>query len=218
MSKNIDLEWNAQNRWSLFFLSLALNDITMKPHRTRSWNERFAEYKDKKENGLTLRSTIRNWVSEQRKMYANGTLPRAWKEKLDSIGFVWNPAYQHRPSDCDAWSKNFAILEKHHHENGSCRGPYQDKLFKFWVYNQRTALKNKERLDEVQLERWTRLNTLGFWGATEQQRESSGSDVCGLVDPAAHAAVASANSTSDGEIGQDQQRNDKVRLTVSAMD
>jgi Helicase associated domain len=186
----------------------------MKPH---SWNERFAEYKQKKENGITLRSTIRNWVSEQRKMNANGTIPREWKEKLDCIGFVWNPVYQPRPSDCDAWNNNFLLLEAHHREKGNCRGPYQDKLFKFWVYNQRTALKNKESLDEVQRERWTRLNTLGFWGATAQQRKSARSDDSGL-DPTAHAAAACANSVSDGEIGQGQRRTGMVRVTVNTMD
>jgi Helicase associated domain len=188
----------------------------MKPH---SWDERFAEYKQKKENGVTLRSTIRNWVSEQRKMYSNGTIPREWKEKLDGIGFVWNPSYQHRTSDCEAWSNNFELLKKHHGEKGTCQGPYQDKLFKFWVYNQRTALKNKERLDKVQLERWTRLNTLGFWGANEQQHESSGSDESGL-DSTAHVShsTVSDNSASDGEIGQGQQRSGIVQITVSVME
>jgi Helicase associated domain len=164
----------------------------MAPRRTRSWDDWFAVYKRKKK-GSSMGSTMRDWTYKQRKMNADGTLSSEHKEKLDSVGFVWTAAVQCYSYDCDAWNNTFTLLETHHRENGNSRGPYQGKQLCKWVYDQRRALKDKESLTEIQQERWARLNTLGFWGATEQHRESLRSDESDL-DPAAHASNTTAAS------------------------
>jgi Helicase associated domain len=148
------------------------NDITMAPHHFISWDERLAEYKHNQDNGLASSYCMQNWASKQRTLNANGTLSDERKEKLNSIGFAWNGVY-----DFEAWNYNFTLLEKHHLEQGTCRGPYQDQQFRKWVKNQRFKLKNKESLTEVKQERWARLNTLGFWDETEQRRESQRNDI-----------------------------------------
>jgi Helicase associated domain len=170
-----------------------------------SFEERVAEYKHIKENGLSIGSGgLSAWMYRQRTANADGTLSDERKEKLNSVGFQWIAIAEGRnPYDHDAWNNNFTLLEKHHLENGCCRGPYDDKRLGQWVKNQRFAFKNKESLTEIQQERWTRLKTLGFWGATELQGESPGSAGRGS-DAALRAsrATASADSRSSGKKGQ----------------
>jgi Helicase associated domain len=172
-----------------------------------SWDQRLAEYKDKKENDLPM-TALRDWVYRQRTANANGTLSDERKKKLTSIGFEWSAR---APHDHDAWNRNFTLLEKLHLENGCCRGPYGDNQFGRWVRNQRSLLKNKTILDEICQERWARLNTLGFWDEQAGRHESD------LV-PTAHAA-ACARPASDGECetGRSQQRSGIVRVTVSVI-
>jgi hypothetical protein len=176
-----------------------------------SWDERLAKYKYNKENGVRNSNGMNSWMSRQRKAKEDGTLSVECKEKLDNVGFVWTRSHR-RPYDCDAWNENFKLLETHHSEKGNCRGPY-DKLSASWVRNQRHLLKNTESLDEILRDRWARLNTLDFW---ELPREPPGNSENGL-NPTVHAShtTASANSNSDSEMGQRQQRSSVVRITVS---
>jgi Helicase associated domain len=183
-----------------------------------SWDRRFAEYKHNKENGLPngTYGGLNAWISLQRKSHANGTLSRECKEKLDSVGFVWKASFRHdNYYKCDAWNNRFIRLETHRHEKGHCRGPYPDKQFEQWVINQRSTLKDKESLCEVQQERWARLNTLGFWSATKQRREPEESGLDAVV--LASHANASEKSNSDSELGQDRQHSGVVRITVSGI-
>jgi Helicase associated domain len=184
-----------------------------------SWDDRLAEYKHNKENGLSSSPGVNAWVSRQRKAKANNTVSEERKEKLNGVGFDWvvNSSREDLSRlHSHAWNNNFTLLEKHHSENGSCRGPYQGKLYSNWVHNQRRILNNKESLNEVQQERWARLNTLGFWNATELQREPSGNSGSGL-EPTVHASqtTTSANSNSESEMGQGRQNSGVVRITVS---
>jgi hypothetical protein len=187
----------------------------MAPHM--SWDERLAKYKYNKANGVRNGNGMNCWVSRQRKAKENGTLSDECKEKLDIVGFVWTRNHC-RSYDCDAWNENFKLLEAHHGEKGNFLGPY-DKLPASWVRHQRQMLKNKASLDEILRERWARLNTLGFWNATELPRKPPGNSESGL-NPTVHAShtTASANSNSDNEMGQGQQHGGVVRITVSVRD
>jgi Helicase associated domain len=183
------------------------------------WHDRLAEYKHKKDNDLPMGAAVRDWVYRQRISDADGTLSDERKEKLNSVGFEWiTIAIGRKPYDHDAWNRNFTLLENHHLENQSCRGPFQERRLEYWVHNQRHRLKDKESLNETQQERWARLDTLGFWDntGTEQQHVSQGPSDSGL-DPTAHAsrATTSVSSNSDGEMGQ--QGSSIVRVTVRVM-
>jgi Helicase associated domain len=196
-------------------INLPINGSVARPARNLSWDQRIAEYKHKKENDLPIGAVMRAWMSRLRTANANGTLSREYKEKLDGVGFEWSVR---APHDHDAWNRNFAHLKKHHLENLSCHGPYDDKRLEQWVYNQRARLKGKTSLDEIYQERWARLNALGFWDATDVQFERTRSDESDLV-PTAHAAAACARPALDGEckMRRGQQRSGIVRVTVSVI-
>jgi Helicase associated domain len=141
----------------------------MAPRHARSWDECLAKYKHNNENGLPMLE-LRAWTYRQRKANADGTLSAKRKEKLNGVGFVWNANSQSQ-FDHDAWDRKLELLKTHHLEKGNCDGPYDDKQLLSWVQKQRSELKNKESLNEIQNDRWARLNALGFWAATERQRE-----------------------------------------------
>jgi Helicase associated domain len=179
-----------------------------------SWDERFANYKDNKDYGVSNCNGMNCWMTRQRKAKADGTLSGERIEKLDSVGFVWTRTIRIRAYDCGAWNENFKLLEAHHREKGNFRGPY-DKLPASWVHSQRQMLKNTESLDEIQQERWARLNTLGFWNATALQLQPSGNSDSDL-DPTIHAShtTTSVNSNSESETRQGQQHSGVGRITV----
>jgi Helicase associated domain len=187
----------------------------------RSWDYWLAEYKQKKENGLpsSLHSRgLRSWVTCNREASTTGTLSDERVEKLNGVGFVWNQKNAGQFFvDHDEWNRKLELLKAHHHEKGNSHGPFQDKQFDQWVRHQRTALKNKESLSEVQQERWGRLNALGFWGETKQQREPSRSaGRRSHSTPRASLATVSvsASAMSNGEMGQGQQSSGIARITV----
>jgi Helicase associated domain len=167
-----------------------------------SWDERFAEYQRNKKQGVVSNSGQHSWVHKQRKMYANGTLPDEHKEKLNCVGFEWIATPNHR-YDCEAWNESFKLLETHHQKHGNCFGPFSHRKLDNWVQRQRSTLKRKKSLTEVQQERRALLNTLGFWDAYESQFEPSAIVESGL-DPTARASrtTTSTSARSDREMGQ----------------
>ncbi|MDB2644313.1 helicase associated domain-containing protein, partial [Luminiphilus sp.] len=93
-----------------------------------------------------------NWVSNQRK--AATTLSKERLDRLNRIGFVWDPYEQQ-------WEKGFAALEQYYAEHGDCLvpGDYLDQSgYKLgsWVSEQR---KKKDRLGRMRLDK---LNNIGF--------------------------------------------------------
>jgi Helicase associated domain len=181
-----------------------------------SWDRRLAEYQNNKENGWTSSRTLRSWATVQRQKKAGGTLSDERVEKLDGVGFVWNANPEDQFSvDQDAWNRKFELLKAHHRKNGNCRGPFQDQQLCNWVWAQRSRLKNKESLNEIQQERWARLNAWGFWVVTEHRQSARrGSDA---TSRDSHAKAASA--ISNGEMGQcgRQRSGIVVSTTVSVL-
>jgi Helicase associated domain len=188
--------------------------IAMAPSRVTPWDDRFAEYKRNKEDGLANSYSMQQWAYKQLRLNANGTLSDERKEKLDSVGFAWNRLPCGVSYDCETWNENFKLLEAHHHEKRNSRGPFQDKQLEQWIRKQRYVLKDKESLNEIQQERWARLNSLGFWDGREQRRQYPGSAGHGSR-ATLRASRASANAKSDGDMGQGQQGGCTASTTVS---
>ena len=90
-----------------------------------------------------------SWVSHQRGDIQKITKER--KEKLDEIGFIWDPLE-------DDWNRGYEFLIKYKEENGDCRVPqnykYEDFNLGSWVSHQRGDIQSiskerKEKLDEI---------------------------------------------------------------------
>ncbi|MDB2644938.1 Helicase associated domain protein, partial [Luminiphilus sp.] len=110
------------------------------------------------QSGLTLG----RWVRSQRERAI--TLSAERVDRLNSIGFIWDPMEQQ-------WEKGFTELERYYAEYGDCAVPYNHLSgsgFKLgaWVVNNRNGsiTITQEKLD--------RLNSIGFiWDPLQQQWE-----------------------------------------------
>jgi phage FluMu protein gp41 len=180
-----------------------------------SWDERFAEYKYNKKEGVQSSGGQRGWACKQRKMYAKGTLPDEHKEKLNSVGFEWNAAPNHH-YDCEAWNEGFELLKAHLQKQGNCRGPFSQRKLDDWVRRQRKVLNDANGLNEVLQERWARLNALGFWEEVDPQKEPR-RNVESDRDQTARASRASARTRerSDREMGQGPSGSRIDRITAN---
>jgi hypothetical protein len=94
------------------------------------------------------------WVPTQREMNRLNTLKAERKEKLDSIGFVWEP-------DDQKWNEMFEKLKAYKHKRGDCLVPKRynkDRALGRWVMMQRT----ERKADILAAEREQKLDSIGF--------------------------------------------------------
>lgn len=129
-----------------------------------AWEEGFAELeKFKAREGhlrvpqrfQTERVSLGSWVGKQRQ--DKDTMRSDRKQRLDAIGFIWDPR-------AAAWEEGLSALEKFKAREGHCLVPakHVEDGFKlgFWVRNQRA---NRSALSQA---RRLRLEALGFaWRA-----------------------------------------------------
>lgn len=127
-----------------------------------SWDERYGELIQFKERYGHLNvwmtsnrdERLCTWVTKQRQNYKNKKQPLHYIEKLESIGFVWDPL------DI-AWEEMFLELCKFKEEYGHCnvkqRYPKNPKLAT-WVNTQR----DQHKEGKCSLERVKKLEELGF--------------------------------------------------------
>eukprot|EP00438_Fugacium_kawagutii_P017890 Skav201907 [mRNA] locus=scaffold3992:66369:67490:+ [translate_table: standard] len=107
------------------------------------------------------------WVDTQRRKKKNGKLTQGQLDRLDELGFVWDP-YR------EQWENGYEELQKYKAEHGDVSVPqsYQTASgfnLGTWVTKQR-ALKKLDRLTEDQIER---LDELGFvWNPHREQWEN----------------------------------------------
>jgi rubredoxin len=97
------------------------------------------------------------WVSDRRR--AKDTISAERKQRLDDLGFIWDP---HE----GFWEEGFAALANFRAREDHCRVPkhHDEGTFKlgFWVRNQRKLR------DTLSAERRQRLDAIGFvWRASE---------------------------------------------------
>jgi hypothetical protein len=103
---------------------------------------------------LTLNQTLGKWVGVQRTKQSKGRLSQERIQRLDDLGFVWNPYTA-------AWEEMFAALKDYQSQHGHCNVPArwtQNPSLGMWAHTQRKT-KNKGALSE---QRTRRLEALGF--------------------------------------------------------
>jgi len=94
------------------------------------------------------------WAEKQRTFYNQGRLSKDRIERLESVGFIWNPLDT-------AWEEMFAELALFKEQFGHCNVPTnypENRKLGRWVDNQRTYY-NQSRLSKDRLER---LESIGF--------------------------------------------------------
>lgn len=125
--------------------------------KPKPWQQRFQElqkYKEKQGHcRLPSKSVLHGWVLKQRTVYNNGKL-ESWKiERLNTLGFDWDP-FAHQ------WGKYFEKLQDHKKKHGDFHFSRKSDL-SAWVNKQRRSYK-KGSLESWKIER---LNALEFdWG------------------------------------------------------
>jgi superfamily II DNA or RNA helicase len=129
------------------------------------------------------------WVNKQRAKKDNLSADRI--QRLDSVGFVWDPFY-------DLWEEGFSALEAFVAKEGHARVPRDFKTkdgYKLgvWVNSQR-ARKVLLSADRIQ-----RLDSVGFvWDSREKMWEEGFSALEAFVAKEGHARVPNRFKTKDG--------------------
>ena len=154
------------------------------------WEEMFMELKKYKEKyGDTLVPYIyaRNpqlgiWVGTQRVQYKRNQISDERINRLNEIGFVWDPNEA-------AWEEMFVELKKYKQKYGDTLVPqdYEDNpQLGSWVNKQRTQYKHKK----LSVERIRRLNDVGFvWDALEVAWQSKYNKICSFHDEHGHTKI-----------------------------
>lgn len=107
-----------------------------------------------KPRNVAMSAELRRWTLTQRQFKKRGELEPEREQKLNSIGFEWQPYSQQ-------WQEMFDALRKFHAEHGHCRVPSKwpkNPKLASWVATQR-ARKANAKLSE---DRVAKLNALGF--------------------------------------------------------
>ena len=133
------------------------------------WESRFDELnKYKEEHGncdvQTSADRLGSWVSTQRQLYKEGVLSNERIERLENIGFAWDP-FEAR------WYARFDELVMYREEHGNCNvNTNTGDPLGYWVSAQRKAYKKGSlSKDRVQL-----LESVGFqWELSKQRNHVS---------------------------------------------
>ena len=129
----------------------------------KAWDDRFAAltaFKVREGHCRVPRGQVEGtielgtWVSHER--HKRDTMSAERKQRLDALGFVWDPHES-------AWEDGFAALKKFKAREGHCRVPdahVEGKVkLEVWVGTQRFRRNQKGRLSAEQIQR---LDALGF--------------------------------------------------------
>ena len=143
-----------------------------------AWEDMFAELVRYKEEHGDCRVPNRHgenpslgaWMGAQRTNYKRGTLSADRVNRLEALGFVWDPSQ-------DAWEDMFAELVRYNDKHGNCkvlRGYSENPSLAAWVGTQRT---NHKR-GTLSADRVNRLEALGFvWDPFDEHWESMFSEL-----------------------------------------
>jgi superfamily II DNA or RNA helicase len=142
-------------------------------------------YKDKK---------LGNWVNIQRAFATKGILSAVRKQRLDDIGFDWDP------HETD-WEESFLDLRNYKDREGHCVVPYNhvENGFRLgsWVLRQRS------RIDTLSDERRRRLNELGFmWDARQARWEEGYLHLTAYKKHVGHCRVPARHMENGYPLGQ----------------
>ncbi len=182
---------------------------------TEQWEEGYAAlfaYKERHGHCRMPRGRILNgfnlgsWVSNQRTLQDQLSPER--KQRLDSLGFVWNELTAR-------WEDAFSALSAYKEEHGHCRVPSGHKFNSFglgsWVSKQRL------RQEELSAKRKQRLDDLGFvWGPITEQWEKGFAALVAFKEQHDHCSVARGHKFNDFNLGTwvGTQRNRQEELSL----
>jgi superfamily II DNA or RNA helicase len=128
------------------------------PDRTR-WEKHFNELLALKDRNYQIRShdnqSLLEWMQRQRRLYRSGRYPKDLEERLNAIGFPWNP------SRSKTWEQMLAELVAHYRANGSCN--FSNKLpgsrsLKHWC----TVQRKLHRTGKLTRDQISKLEAIGF--------------------------------------------------------
>ncbi|CAB9524679.1 helicase [Seminavis robusta] len=131
------------------------------------------------------------WVNTQRKLYSNGKLNDERFQKLQELGFIWNPTKSAADPLGAQWLAMFAELKKFQDEHSHCRVPRMDGKLGGWVYIQ-LRLYSQGKLNE---ERYQKLQELGFTWVVSGNSSSHAA-------PQPRRNTRPQSSRTDGAVGQ----------------
>lgn len=142
--------------------------------------------RDHKESGLNLGI----WASHQRKNKSR--LPTERIERLNSLGFAWDPY-------SDQWEKAYTALLKYANREGNTHVPHRHKedgvSLGVWVGAQRAEI------ESLSPERKNRLNSIGFvWDAHSAQWEKNFKALASFQNKTGHCRVPKGKNPSDSEL------------------
>jgi len=136
-----------------------------------SWEDKFALLeKFKEQHGHTCVPLQRHdpglgcWVREQRSLYNSGKLQESRKERLESLGFIFDGSEakkvreQSEGKACHSWNDKFKLLETFKEKHGHTCVPKQEAELGWWVQQCR-QLYNCNKLADDKKER---LEAIGF--------------------------------------------------------
>ena len=103
---------------------------------------------------------LRDWVGQQRRLHRTGRLAAERAERLDGLGFVWNPAEKH-------WNDMFDAMAAFIHREGHCHVPRSGVVpegLSDWV----RRVRRDHAGGRLSAERRERLAAIGFlWDESE---------------------------------------------------
>lgn len=191
---SIGFSWNPlDERWEKFFASL--NDFKKSNGHCR--------VSQKYKHGLLNLGT---WIATQRKN--KGELSLAQVERLDSIGFIWDPI-------AAQWEEAFEALKAFHKREGHCRVPIKIKTdglkLGIWASNIR---KRKDKLTPRQIDQ---LDSISFcWDHDAAQWEEAFDALKAFHKHEGHCKVAQLFSTNGLKLGSWVARQRQTRNSLSA--
>jgi len=150
--------------------------------REHAWNEQFDElcaFKGNNGHCNVPQHDARNksscdernkslglWVNHQREFYKKNALNSGQIQRMNSIGFIWDPLKH-------AWNQYFDQLCEFTAQNGQCYVSHHDECNKslgIWVITQRMSYKK----NDLNSDRIQQLNSIGFvWDLQEHSHEQN---------------------------------------------
>jgi hypothetical protein len=139
--------------------------------RARQWEEMYNKLQAFKEihghcqipANYTHDQTLGKWARNQRVFEKTGRLDESRFERLDVVGFDWDPCGSH-------WNEMYAKLRAYYEEHGHCQIPVNypdDPVLGKWVRNLRMLQAKNGKLSANRVER---LNELEFvWNSNEMR-------------------------------------------------
>jgi hypothetical protein len=135
------------------------------------WNERFGQLRTfRQRNGhcrvpkfINGTETLSAWACRQRKLFREGKLDQARKDRLDSLGYTWDKQKRLDEQGETFWNECFEQLRTLYQRNGNCQVTKtmgRSRSLSDWVCRQRKLFKE----GQLSQDKIGRLDSLGFFG------------------------------------------------------